>query len=126
MTDKSPLTHNLIIKRSLGCKCPKCGKGDLFNGFISTVVCDKCSSCDMKLSDHDCGDGPIFFLMFILCTVLVPMAMVVETMFSPPLWFHAVIWSIVSIGVCLGAMRPIKAYMIGLQLMHRPGDWEEE
>ena len=90
------------------------------------TVRQKCESCDLPLAEHDCGDGPAVFLIFILGFLLVPMALILEFTFSPPLWFHAVFWGIIALGATLGASRPIKAYIIALQFKHRPGDWKDD
>ncbi len=64
------------------------------------------------------------FLIFILGFLLVPLALLFENAFAPPLWVHAVLWGGAAIGITLGALRPLKAYVIALQYKHRPGDWE--
>jgi uncharacterized protein (DUF983 family) len=43
----------------------------------------------------------------------------VETLFEPPLWLHAIVWSIVILGGTMALLRPLKATMVALQFRHR-------
>lgn len=87
------------------------------------TVRDSCDQCGMKLSAHDSGDGPAVFLIFVLGFLLVPLAIFFEWAFAPPLWAHAVISGAIALGITLGSLRPLKAYVIALQYKHRPDDW---
>lgn len=115
------------VKNALACHCPACGKGYIFKpGFLNMAIREHCESCGFPLGQHDSADGPAVFLIFILGFLLVPLALLVEFTFSPPLWFHAVFWGMIALGMTLGMLRPVKAYIIGLQFKHRPDDWKEE
>jgi len=114
-----------LIKRALACKCPKCGKGDIFMPGFSMTVCAQCSQCGLKLSEHDSGDGPAVFLIFFLGFLLVPSALLFEYLFAPPLWVHGVLWGSMVLIITLGALRYLKACIIALQFKHRPGDWAQ-
>ncbi|MCB1783909.1 MAG: DUF983 domain-containing protein [Alphaproteobacteria bacterium] len=117
------LDSDTLVK-AMRCKCPRCGEGDLYVPGVSMTLREKCSSCGLDFSKNDSADGPAVFLIFILGFLLVPLALVVDSVFSPPLWVHAVLWSVVALGMTLGALRPLKSYIIALQYKHRPGDWE--
>ena len=85
----------------------------------------QCSLCGLDLNKNDNADGPAVFLIFVLGFLLVPFALVLDSAFDIALWFHAVIWSIVALGLTLGALKPLKAYVMALQYHHRPRDWEK-
>lgn len=122
--DNNVLPDTALIKRAFSCTCPRCGKGALFAERFSLDVRARCPECDFNLAKSDVGDGPAVFLIFILGFTLVPLALVFEWLIHPPLWVHAVLWTVVALAVTLGALRPLKAYIIALQYKHRPGDWE--
>lgn len=110
----------------MACKCPKCGQGNLFKpGFLSYDLQDKCPSCGLDYSKTDCADGPAVFLIFVLGTLIVPLALVFEALVHPPLYVHAILWTIVCLGLTLGSLKPLKSYIIALQYKHRPGDWDK-
>jgi len=108
------------FKTGLACRCPRCGQAPLFQGFLT--VQQTCRACGLDLANEDSGDGPAVFIIFILGFTVVPLALWVESLLTPPLWVHAVVWSIVILGGTIGLLRPFKATMVALQFRHRtPG-----
>lgn len=73
----------------------------------------------MDIAGHDSGDGPAVFLIFILGFLLVPLALFLDAYFPIPLWAHAILWTIASLGICVFTMQPLKAYVIALNYKHR-------
>jgi len=114
-----------LIRLGLSCKCPRCGKGDLYQSAFTMTVRKACPQCGLALAENDVGDGPAVFLIFILGALLVPLALLFEHIVHPPLWAHAVLWGVVAVAMTLGALRPLKAYIIALQFKHRPESWEK-
>jgi uncharacterized protein (DUF983 family) len=113
-----------LIRQAFTMTCPRCGKGSLFGSRFSLALRSVCGECGLNLAANDCGDGPAVFLIFILGFLLVPLALFFEWLVHPPLWLHAVLWGSVALGITLGALRPLKAYIIALQYKHRPGEWK--
>ncbi len=112
-----------MVLQALACKCPKCGKGDLYKpGFLNLSLNDSCPVCGLDLARNDNGDGPAVFLIFILGFLLVPIALFLDHLFQPPLWVHAIIWTTAALGLTLGMLKPLKAFIIALQLRHRASD----
>jgi uncharacterized protein (DUF983 family) len=89
----------------LRCRCPNCGRGALFRGFLTVV--DRCAACGIDLRAHDTGDGPAVFIILILGFVIVGAALVVEVAYQPPLWVHAVVWPPLVLGGALALLRPL-------------------
>ncbi|MCB1591104.1 MAG: DUF983 domain-containing protein [Alphaproteobacteria bacterium] len=112
-----------LFQFALRCKCPRCREGDLFRARFDLALNDKCHVCGLDLAKNDSADGPAVFLIFVLGFLLVPMALVLDALVSPPLWVHGALWGGVALAVTLGLLRPLKAYVIALQFKHRPGDW---
>lgn len=110
------------LRTALSCRCPRCGEGALYRPGFSMTVRDECGMCGLPLGRHDSGDGPAVFLIFLLGFLLVPLAWLFESLFAPPLWVHAVLWTAVALGITIGLLRPLKAFVIALQYKHRPGD----
>lgn len=112
------------LATALSCHCPKCGKGSLYKGGLSLDLKEQCEICGLNFSKNDSADGPAVFLIFLLGFLLVPLALIFEVAFAPPLWVHVVIWSICALVITLGLLKPLKAFVIALQYKYRPGDWE--
>jgi uncharacterized protein (DUF983 family) len=108
------------ISAGLGCKCPRCGRGPLFDGYLQ--VAERCSACGVDLRKADSGDGPAVFIIFILGFVVVPLALLVEAKLAPPMWVHMAIWPVVILGGSLALLRPLKGLLIALQYHHRASD----
>lgn len=109
-----------MIKLGWRCQCPKCRSANIYEPGITMQLRKTCPECGLKISACDTADGPAVFLIFILGTLLVPLAIAVEFAFQPPLWLHITVWSTLSIACTLGLLRQVKAYIIALQFKHRP------
>ena len=69
-----------MLRGALG-RCPACGKGKLFAGFLP--VAERCDVCDFDLKSADPGDGPAIFVMLIGGFLVVFAALIVEANFKP-------------------------------------------
>ena len=107
------------VRRALRNTCPNCGKGVLFTSWLR--MAPVCSSCQFDLSELDAGDGPASFLVLIYGAIVVPLAFLLEALFSPPLWVQAVLWGLIMLLATMKSLRPLKAIMIGWQFrIHDP------
>jgi uncharacterized protein (DUF983 family) len=104
----------------LACRCPRCGRGRLFDGYLK--VAEKCPVCGLDLSAQDSADGPAVFIIMILGFIVVGLALIVQVTFSPPRWVHLVLWPPVIIAGALAMLPPFKGVMIALQYRHRRSD----
>ena len=111
-----------LLKTGWACKCPRCRQGDIYASSLTMTVRDVCPVCGLDLAANDSADGPAVFLIFILGFALVPLALILDAFFAIPLWVHAVLWTAIAIGLTLGLLRPVKAYIIALQYKHLPWD----
>ncbi len=100
-----------------GCRCPRCGQGKLYDGFLE--VAKSCQRCGLDLSEQDSGDGAIAFVTLILGFIAVGLALWVEITFEPPLWVHAVLWPPFILGATIAMLRPLKAFLVAQQYRHR-------
>jgi len=108
------------VSTGLRCRCPRCGRGRLFKGLLS--LNETCERCGLDLRKADSGDGPAVFVIFALALVMVPLELLVGTLFDPPLWVHLVIWPPLVIGGAIALLRPIKGLLIALQFHHKASD----
>jgi len=98
-------------------RCPRCGEGRLFEGFLT--VAPRCQNCGLEFDFADAGDGPAVFIMMIVGFIVVGLALVVEFTIHPPYWVHALIWVPLVLGLSIGLLRPLKGLMIAQQYRHR-------
>lgn len=102
---------------ALRARCPRCGKGPLFRGWIE--VRERCGACGLDLRRHDSGDGPAVALTFVLGFVVVPPALLVAMAVDWPLWLHALAWGAAVLAATAGMLRPAKAFFVAQQYRHR-------
>ncbi|MBV9557397.1 MAG: DUF983 domain-containing protein [Pseudolabrys sp.] len=110
----------LPILRGLRGRCPRCGEGLLFQGFVG--VRPACEKCGLDYGFADAGDGPAIFVMFFAGFVVVFSALIVEVMYQPPFWLHAVLWLPLILLTTLAPLRPLKGLLIALQYHHKASE----
>jgi uncharacterized protein (DUF983 family) len=104
----------------LTCRCPHCGKGKLFRGFLE--VRPRCDVCGLDYGFVDAGDGPAVFVILIAGFVVVAAALITEFRYQPPLWVHALLWGPLILLVTVLPLRPMKALLIALQYHHKAAE----
>jgi uncharacterized protein (DUF983 family) len=117
MTPADPRAGPSLVYASLFGRCPACGKGKLFRGFLR--VASGCSACGLDYSKLEAGDGPAVFVILIVGAIVTGGALLTEVWFSPPYWVHAVIWGPAVVILSLCFLRPLKAGLVVLQYKHR-------
>lgn len=108
------------VATGLACRCPRCGRGKLFKGFLKVV--ERCPGCGLDLAGADAADGPAVFIIFILGALVVPLALLTEAWFAPPLWVHMAVWGPLILLGAIGLLRPFKAIMVAIQYRHGAGE----
>jgi uncharacterized protein (DUF983 family) len=108
------------ILAGLTCVCPRCGKGKLFQGFLT--LRPRCEACSLDYGFADSGDGPAVFIMFFAGFVVVAAALVTEVVYKPPFWVHAALWLPLILIVTIAPLRPMKGLMIALQYHHKAAE----
>ena len=94
----------------------RCGRGKLFDGFLSIRA--KCDACGLDFGFADAGDGPAIFVILIAGFLVVGAALIVEVKYQPPFWVHAALWIPTILAVTLWPLRGLKSLLIALQYHH--------
>ena len=105
------------VRTGLTSRCPRCGQGKLFQGFLNLP--QQCGHCGLDFKPFDSGDGPAVFAILIVGALVVALAFWVEFTFHPPYWLQLVIWIPTILIVSLGLLRPLKGLLIALQYKHK-------
>lgn len=106
-----------IAQAVLTARCPRCGQGSLFDGFLK--IGPRCQACGYDFSHFDVGDGATVLVILIAGFLICAGALIVEVKFSPPYWVHAVIWLPLTAIVVLGGLRLVKTALMVLQYKHQ-------
>ena len=110
-------TEPSALKTAFTCRCPACGEGKLYQGFLTLKP--KCDHCGLDYSPFDSGDGPAVFIILAAGFIVVFAALFTEVMYQPPFWLHALLWLPLILIVTLLPLRPTKALMVALQHRHK-------
>ncbi|HVU29532.1 MAG TPA: DUF983 domain-containing protein [Sphingomicrobium sp.] len=116
MTSKDQGEDVSSLDAALKGNCPRCGERTLFAGWIR--FSSKCPSCGLDFDSFNVGDGPAAFLIFIVGTITVVSALVVDGAFSPPWWVHLV-WIPVATALTILGLRLSKGWLLAQEYRHR-------
>lgn len=113
------------ISTGLACRCPRCGDGHLFHGFIT--VAPRCEVCDLDFGFANSGDGPAVFVTLLAGFLVLGIALAIDMAYEPPLWVYIVFFLPLAVLICLGMLRPLKSLLIALQYQNKaaPGRLED-
>lgn len=104
----------------LGGKCPRCGQGALFEGFLGLRA--KCDVCGLDYAKADAGDGPAVFVIFFVGFAAVAVAFIARYALQAPMWLAFLISAGLAIGLTLALLRPLKATLIALQYANKAAE----
>jgi uncharacterized protein (DUF983 family) len=108
------------LQAGMLCRCPRCGEGKLFSGFLR--LAKRCDRCDLDLAFADPADGPAFFVMTGVGIVVIAVWAWAVIAWNPPLWVQfATVFPALLVG-CLGALRPVKAWLVAEQYIHKASE----
>ena len=106
--------------RGIACRCPRCGRGKLYAGFLT--LAPRCDACGLDYAFIDAGDGPAIFIIMIAGAIVVACALIVEVKYQPSFWLHAALWLPLIAATTLLPLRPMKSLLIALQFHHKAAE----
>ncbi len=98
-------------------RCPQCGEGSLFNGFLTFAK--NCEGCGADFSIENAGDGPAVFIILLAGIIIIPLALAFQLITDAPMWLTLMIWIPILTVFCLGLLRPMRGIMFNLQWVHQ-------
>lgn len=110
------------LRAGLTCRCPRCGEGRLFRGFLT--IAPDCEKCGQSFAFADPADGPAFFVMTAVGIVVTGLWAWWAVVASPPIWLQMAVVFPAMIGGCLASLRPVKAWLVAEQYVHKAGHGE--
>ncbi len=104
----------LAVRRGAMNRCPSCGEGPVFAGFLRVVP--ECARCGTPLGRLRADDAPPYFTILLVGHLLVPGVLWVEKGWMPPMWLHMAVWLPLFAILCTLVLRPVKGAVVGWML----------
>ena len=105
------------LRAGLRCRCPRCGEGHVFQGFLT--LARRCEACGLDLTFADTADGPPFFVMSGVGILVVGLWAIWAVTATPPVWAQFLVVVPALVGGCLATLRPVKAWLVAEQYVHK-------
>jgi uncharacterized protein (DUF983 family) len=114
---------NLMTERpsawaaGLQLRCPQCGKGEVFQGYLKFR--DTCRVCGADFKAADAGDGPAVFVILIVGAIVAPLLIILQFGLKLPGWLALGLTLAAAIALCLALLPPFKALLFAFQWKHK-------
>jgi uncharacterized protein (DUF983 family) len=113
----------LAMKRGFRGRCPRCGEGKLFRAFLK--VDNNCSACGLDFTPHRADDLPAYLVIVMVGHIVVPLALMIETEYAPPVALQLAIYLPLTLVLSLVLLQPVKGTVVALQWALRMHGFDE-
>jgi uncharacterized protein (DUF983 family) len=105
------------ILRGLRRRCPHCGQGALFDGYLK--VRDHCPVCREAFHHHRADDGPAYLTILIVGHLLAPMIHIIYSNFRPEPLVFATFLTVAAVAMSLFLLPRVKGMVVAIQWSRR-------
>lgn len=117
MSQDDAWPHLPPVETGIRGRCPRCGQGHMFDGFLKLKP--KCEACGLDYSFADPADGPAFFVICFACVPSVLLGVWLEVQYEVPLWVHFVVTLPILLLTCILPLRPLKGWLVASQYFYK-------
>lgn len=105
------------IRRGFARRCPHCGQGRLFKGYLKVV--DECTVCREDLTPQRADDGPAYLTVLVVGHILAVVLHFGWKWFRPDPLLFAALMAILAVGLSLWLLPRFKGMIVGIQWSKR-------
>ena len=105
------------ILRGLHRRCPDCGQGPLFDGYLK--VKDQCPVCRTDLHHHRADDGPAYLTILIVGHLLAPAILWFFVKFRPEPMVTVTLFTVGTVALSLYLLPRLKGAVVAIQWAKR-------
>lgn len=98
-------------------RCPNCGKGTLFTGYLK--VRDACPACGEDLHHHRADDGPAYLTILIVGHLMAPLIMWAFVTYRPDPLVLSASFAAGCVGLSLYLLPRLKGVIVAIQWAKR-------
>lgn len=105
------------IRKGLRRRCPSCGEGALFDGYLTLRTA--CPACGEDLSHARADDGPAYLSILVTAKVMGTLMLLVYETWQPGPYLLATVFSVGVIAMALYLLPRFKGLIVGVQWAKR-------
>ncbi|WP_106744888.1 DUF983 domain-containing protein [Yoonia maritima] len=105
------------ILRGLRRRCPKCGEGHMFDGYLKVV--NNCPVCEEDLSQHRADDGPAYLTILLVAHILGFAIHLMWNLWQPEPIVMATTLTIGAVALSLFLLPRLKGMIVAIQWSRR-------
>ena len=105
------------IRHGLRRRCPSCGEGRLFSGYLTLHAA--CPACGEDLSHARADDGPAYLSILVTAKVMGTAQLLAYEMWQPDPWLLAATFSVGVTAMALALLPRFKGLIVGVQWAKR-------
>lgn len=98
--------------RGLRRSCPHCGEGHIFKGYLK--LSEHCTHCKAPTGEIRADDLPPYLTIFLVGHLIIPLLVLTEAIYHPPLWLQMTVWPSLTLFLSLSFLPFIKGAAVGL------------
>jgi len=102
----------LAMRRGAASRCPHCGQGRLFAGYLKQV--DRCPACGENYSEIRADDGPAWLTILIVGHIVVAAVLIEESLGLWPVWLSMSVFPLLAVALSLLLLPVAKGAFIGM------------
>ncbi|MFN4283578.1 MAG: DUF983 domain-containing protein [Alphaproteobacteria bacterium] len=110
---KLPSSLFAAAMRGLRRRCPRCGEGASFRGYLKIAA--HCPACGVDLGSYRADDAPPYVTIFIVGHIVVPAMLLLEQSAHPATWVHMALWLPLTLALTLALLPAVKGALLGVQ-----------
>ncbi len=102
----------IALGRAVIGRCPQCGRGPLFAGYLRQVEC--CLVCGEAWGHIRADDAPPWLTILLVGHIILPLAITVERVADWPDWVGMTLWPTLALALAALILPRAKAIMLTL------------
>ncbi len=104
----------LMMVRGGAGRCPVCGQGRLYVGYLRVVA--RCASCAAPLGLVRADDAPPYFTIFVTAHLIIGAVVVTDERTNLPIWAMIAFFVPLTVMIAMLLLRPVKGATVGVML----------
>lgn len=113
--DDRPMKPALL--RGLMCRCPNCGHGKLFTGYLT--VRDSCAKCGEDFTAQRADDGPAYLTILVVGHLMGPLMLAAFVAYRPSPMTLVTTFGIGCVALSLALLPRFKGLIVAIQWARR-------